>query len=78
MRKTFNHDADTVDEFRKRYIYELDNNEYSDEFKTLIKEKLEEGNVTFLYAAKNEDMNHAIVLMNWIEENCNSDNGAVH
>lgn len=68
LRKTFNHDVDTMDEFTRRYIYELDTNEHSAEFTNHVKEKLSESNVTFLYAAKNVDMNHAIVLMNWIEE----------
>jgi hypothetical protein len=37
--------------------------------------------VTFLYAAKNVDMNHAIVLMNWVKEKIwikYSDNCFVH
>lgn len=68
LRKTFNHDAETMDEFTKKYIYELDTNEYSFEFINYVKEKLSESNVTFLYAAKNVDINHAIVLMKWIKE----------
>ena len=51
-----------------RYYFELDNNVHADEFINLIKDKLNEGNVTLLYAAKNEDYNHANVLKEWIEE----------
>jgi uncharacterized protein YeaO (DUF488 family) len=68
LRKTFNHDAETMDEFTRRYIYELDTNEYSDEFINHVKDRLSDGNVTFLYAAKNVNLNHAIVLMNWVKE----------
>ena len=67
LRKTFNHDPDTMDEFKERYYFELDNNEHAVEFVNLIKEKLKENNVTFLYAAKNEQCNHAIILKEWIE-----------
>lgn len=69
LRKTFSHDGDTWDEFKIRYLTELGSNEHADEFILLIKEKLQEGNVTILYAAKNEDINHAIVLKEWIEDN---------
>ena len=68
LRKTFNHDADTWDEFKIRYLIELDNNERADEFISLIKEKLQHSNVTLLYAAKNEDINHVIILKEWIED----------
>ncbi len=68
LRKTFNHNPDTMNEFKERYYYELESNEHSKEFVNLIKDKLKEGNVTLLYAAKNEEYNHAIVLKEWIEE----------
>ncbi len=68
LRKTFKHDPETMDEFKIRYYFELDNNEHADEFINLIKDKLNEGNVTLLYAAKNEEYNHANVLKEWIEE----------
>lgn len=67
LRKTFNHDVETWEEFRMRYIIELDNNEHADEFISLIKKKLLQGNITLLYAAKNKEINHAIVLMEWIK-----------
>ena len=67
LRKTFKHDPDTMDEFKKRYYIELDNNEHAVEFINLIKDKLKEGNVTLLYAAKNEEFNHAVILKEWLE-----------
>ncbi|MDD4088591.1 MAG: DUF488 domain-containing protein [Tissierellia bacterium] len=67
LRKTFKHDPDTMDEFKTRYNIELDNNEHAAGFINLIKDKLKEGNVTLLYAAKNEEYNHAVVLKEWLE-----------
>lgn len=71
LRKTFNHNPDTMEEFKERYYFELETNEHTVEFANLIKDKLQEGNVTLLYAAKNEEYNHAIVLKKWIEEKLN-------
>ncbi len=68
LRKTFNHDENTMDEFKIRYYLELDNNEHRVAFIDLICNKLNEGNVTLLYAAKNETYNHAHVLKEWIKE----------
>lgn len=68
LRKTFKHDLDTWEEFRIRYMLELDNNEHGNEFVSLIKEKLQYGRVSFIYAAKNQELNHAIILKEWIEE----------
>lgn len=66
-RKNFNHDADKFDDFQKEYLDELNTNEKSKQFMDLIKDKLRLGNVTLLYAAKNENMNNVIVLKKWIE-----------
>ncbi len=68
LRKFFRHDPGTMDEFKERYYFELDNNEDAPEFINLLRDKLKEVNVTLLYAAKNEENNHAIVLKEWIEE----------
>lgn len=67
LRKTFNHNPETMDEFKVRYYFELDTNEHTIEFVNLIKDKLKEGNITLLYAAKNVQYNHAIILKEWIE-----------
>lgn len=68
IRKAFKHEAGQFEDFRKAYVYELDTNEGSKEFLNLIYEKLKAGNVTLLYAAKNEQINHVIVLKDWIEK----------
>ncbi len=71
LRKIFNHNPETMVEFKERYIFELETNEHSIEFVNLIKDKIQKCNITLLYAAKNEEYNHAIVLKEWIEEKLN-------
>lgn len=68
LRRFFNHDPDRIDDFSNRYIMELESNEASVDFLELIKDKLKEGNVTLIYAAKDPKINHAIVLKEWIDK----------
>lgn len=62
LRKWFNHEFAKFEEFKERYREEL----MRDEFKVpLLKQLLqwsEEGEVTLLYSAKNEERNQAVVL----------------
>src|SRR5690554_6340774 len=67
-RKAFNHIADNFEVFEESYRNELNENKESKKILDLIKNKLKLGNVTILYAAKNESMNNAVVLKKWIEE----------
>lgn len=69
LRKDFNHEPDKFEEFKQAYLYELSNNKKSKEFLELINSKLETGNVTLLYAARDESINHAVVLKDWVEGN---------
>ncbi len=59
LRKWFNHDPAKWDEFRKRYLLELDQNKVQ---VLLLKEQLKKGPVTLVYGAKDEEHNEAIVL----------------
>jgi uncharacterized protein YeaO (DUF488 family) len=68
LRKEFHQNPSQVEEFWNKYIIELDNNENALEFTHKIREKLEHGTVTFLYASKNEEMNHAVILKQWLEK----------
>ena len=68
-RKDFNHDPTRMEDFKHRYIYELDNNQISVDFAHRIEEKLKSDNVTLLFAAKSTTINHAIILKEWLEEN---------
>lgn len=64
LRKWFSHDPDKWEEFRKRYLKELEQNE--EYIQKLIK-KAKETDLTLLYAAKNERFNNAIVLKEYLE-----------
>lgn len=67
IRKEFHHDPSRFAEFRQKYLFELENNPESEAFRQQIREKLLEGPVTLLYGAKNREVNHATVLMDWLE-----------
>ncbi len=60
LRKWFSHDPDKWPEFKKRYLAELQKNH---EAVHQLKDELKKGPVTLLYAAKDEDHNEVVVLM---------------
>ena len=64
LRKWFDHDPDRFDEFRKRYKKELQ--EHKDDLDKLRKRAKAE-KITLLYAAKDEEMNNAIVVKEILE-----------
>ncbi|MGY6772509.1 DUF488 domain-containing protein [Gallibacterium sp. ZY190522] len=66
LRKWFNHEADKFEQFKQNYLVELNNNPYGLEFVSLCKQKLLQQNVTLLYAAKDPQYNHALVLKQWL------------
>lgn len=68
LRKEYHQHPDRFDAFRSQYNEELGKNEETAPFIALIKQKLEEGNVTFLTAAKNVEANHALILKEWVEK----------
>lgn len=59
LRKWFNHDPEKYAEFKKRYLREVKANEES---VSIIKEHLKKGEVTLIYAAKDQNNNEALVL----------------
>jgi uncharacterized protein YeaO (DUF488 family) len=67
IRKAFNHEPANMAVFRKNYVRELDQNPASSDFAKLITDQLRLNNVTFVYGAKNEKYNQAVVLKDWIE-----------
>ncbi len=61
LRKSFGHDPQKWDEFRTKYIKELKEKK---DLLSLIKEKeKEKGNLTLIYAAKDQEHNNAVVLL---------------
>lgn len=59
LRKWFGHKPENWEEFRKRYFAELKEN---DEPVRRLKQELDKGMVTLLYAARDEEHNHAVVI----------------
>lgn len=64
LRKWFGHDPKKWDEFRQRYREEL---KHKGDLIELLKEKTKKGVVTFIYAARDQDHNGAIVLKEFVE-----------
>ena len=69
IRKAFNHEEEKFAEFKQNYLYELNENDAIDSFLETLSEKLKTENVTLLYAAKDEKINHVVILKEWLEEN---------
>lgn len=59
LRKWFDHDPSKWEEFKKRYLGEL--NGKSEQIR-LLKQELDKGVVTLVYGAKDEEHNEALVL----------------
>lgn len=66
LRSWFGHDPERFAEFAARYRTELD--ERSSEELTSILSAVEHGPVTLLYAAKDTEHNHAVVLREWLQD----------
>ncbi|WP_029767463.1 DUF488 domain-containing protein [Haloglycomyces albus] len=65
LRIWFAHDPERFAEFTKRYRRELDSHPEAQE---PLRTALESGPITLLYAAKNPEVNHALVLKSWLED----------
>jgi uncharacterized protein YeaO (DUF488 family) len=64
LRRWYNHDVSRWDEFQKRYRAELRQKEdLVEEFRR----KCQSGTVTFVYAARDEEHNSALVLKDYLE-----------
>lgn len=64
LRKWFGHDPARWEEFRRRYRAELDERrEALDD----LKRRLKEGPVTFVFAARDEEHNSALLLREYLE-----------
>ena len=59
LRKWFSHDIEKWEEFKRRYLDELNENKES---VAILKEQLNKGNVTLIFGARDELHNEAIVL----------------
>ena len=67
LRKWFCHKPELFEEFRDRYLDELQTDEQKREYISEIIEMAARGPVTLLYGAKDPVHNHALVLMEELE-----------
>lgn len=65
LRKWFNHIPEKWAEFKKRYRSEIRGNK---EALSQLKEVMKKGQVTLIYAAKDEEHNAAVVLLEELEK----------
>jgi uncharacterized protein YeaO (DUF488 family) len=65
LRKWYGHDPKKWTEFREKYSSELKD---KDELIQLITRKLKEGTITFLYSSKEDKLNNAVALKDYIEK----------
>jgi len=64
LRKWFGHDPAKFDEFRAKYVAEL---EGSGEAEKLMKRAADNDVLTLVYAAKDSQVNHAVVLKEYLQ-----------
>ncbi len=63
LRKWFNHDPEKWHSFRERYFKELDSHP---EIVEQVNNNIRKGDVTFIYAAKDEQHNNAVALKEYL------------
>ena len=68
LRKWFDHKEELFTRFRELYREELEKNPEKDSFIRLVKEELKKESVTLLFASKEEKLNQATVLSEWLKE----------
>ncbi|MCL4479831.1 MAG: DUF488 domain-containing protein [Deltaproteobacteria bacterium] len=66
LRKWFGHDPEKWYEFKRRYFKELDSLTEKQDLLNVIIEYSRKGAVTLLYAAKDEDHNNAVAIMEYL------------
>lgn len=65
LRRWFDHDVDKWDEFRRRYFEELD---ARPEALAPLRERIEAGQVTFVFASRETRYNNAVALREYLEQ----------
>ncbi|RKQ31513.1 DUF488 domain-containing protein [Oceanobacillus halophilus] len=68
LRKWFNHDPEKFDEFKEKYIQELESGKQKEELIKLKDIVKANQTITLLYAAKDKKHNQAIILQEIIED----------
>ncbi len=65
LRQWYHHDPEKWDEFKKRYYKELDS---QPEIVEQLKKLVSTGHVTFVFGSKEETLNHAAALKEYLAE----------
>ena len=63
LRRWFGHDPERWDEFRKRYLVELEQGTAASE----LLDSVPDTRLTLVYAARDPELNHALVLKEYLE-----------
>lgn len=66
LRKAFHQGTIPYEQFKQEYLQQLDHSAEAESFAAHIRDLLEKGNVTLLYASKNPEQNNAVVLLEWL------------
>ena len=72
LRQLFHRGEMPFEGFSQGYIEELEKRNAATDFVEKCRLWLKESNVTLLYAAKNEEENHAMVLRTWLKRKLNA------
>lgn len=67
IRKAFDHQPQKFTAFKQAYWAELEANPHAKKFKQHIIEQLQHTPVTFIYAAKDEQYNHVVILLEYVQ-----------
>lgn len=67
LRQWFKHDPSKFAEFKQRYLAELQENDETEQFVETVRNELKRQDVLFLYGAKDEQHNQALVLKEYVE-----------
>ncbi len=68
LRIWFGHKAENFELFKERYCAELDQSKAAHDFVEKARGILESQNISLLYAAHDPQINHAIILKEWLED----------
>lgn len=68
LRKWFCHDPEKFQEFRVMYEIELEIDEVHIKAVEYLRSLALAGRVTLIYAARDKDINHAVILKEWVEK----------
>lgn len=68
LRQWFGHVKERFDAFEDAYRTELSGNSKAENFVSVVRKNLKDRDVLLLYAARDFDCNHAIVLREWLKE----------